>query len=97
LAAGRLDPLAPRLGSCRRHLLHRDRGLVGWFRRRGDRSRAWQREGRIAVVVLECFMVAFGWLFASYTGTGQGFVDPGLLACRPRGRIPVDQAAGVRR
>jgi hypothetical protein len=22
-------------------------------------------------------MVAFGWLFASYTATGQGFVDPG--------------------
>jgi hypothetical protein len=35
---------------------------------------------RIAVVVLEFFMVAFGWLVASYTATGQGFIDPGLPA-----------------
>ena len=35
---------------------------------------------RIAVVVLESFMVPFGWLVASYTATGQGFIDPGLPA-----------------
>jgi hypothetical protein len=32
---------------------------------------------RVAAVVLESFMVVFGWLFATYTATGEGFVDPG--------------------
>jgi hypothetical protein len=35
-------------------------------------SRVAARRPAFAAVVLESFMVAFGWLFASHTATGQG-------------------------
>jgi hypothetical protein len=47
------------------------------------------------MVVLECFMVAFGWLFASYTGTGQGFVDPGLPAGLVGGTLSLADSIGL--
>ena len=32
---------------------------------------------RVAAIVLESCMVPFGWVFANYTATGQGFIDAG--------------------
>lgn len=34
-------------------------------------------QARIAAIVLESLMVPFGWLFATYTATGEGFMNPG--------------------
>jgi hypothetical protein len=34
-------------------------------------------QARIAAIALESLMVPFGWLFATYTATGEGFMDPG--------------------
>jgi hypothetical protein len=52
-------------------------------------------EARIAVVVLESFMVLFGWLFATYTATGEGFVDPGPPAGLVGGALSLAAAVGL--
>jgi len=52
-------------------------------------------EARIAVVVLESFMVLFGWLFATYTATGEGIVDPGPPAGLIGGALSLAAAVGL--
>ena len=52
-------------------------------------------EARIAVVGLESFMVLFGWLFANFTATGDGFVDPGPPAGLVGGALSLAAAIGL--
>ena len=52
-------------------------------------------EARIAAVVLESFMVPFGWLFATYTAAGEGFVDPGPPAGLVGGVLSLAAAIGL--
>lgn len=52
-------------------------------------------QARIAAIVLESLMVPCGWLFATYTATGEGFMDPGPPAGLVGGALSMTAAIAL--